>query len=131
MLGQGQSAATVRHLTVQTAGSALSRKTRHPVYNLPMSLSLKLAVAFNPLLVWGALWLLSRFGGISPTRFTPWLKTGFAVLIVVSVLLFAFDHAGLSSFFNSHASGLWAANLWISKNYRHEKTQQLLTSLNL
>jgi len=133
LIGKGFSAlpaAIPRLLTVLTAGSAPGRKIRHPVYTLLMSLSLKLATAFTPLLVWGALWLLSRCGGISPTRFTPWLKTGFVVLIVVSLFLFAFDHTPLSSFLNLHAWGLWTANLWITKNGQ-EKAQQLLTSLNL
>jgi len=96
-----------------------------------MSWSLRLAITFTPLLVWGALWLLSRFSGVSPTRFTPGLRTGFVVLIVVSLVLLAFDHARLSRLFNLHAWGLFVANAWIARHYKQGKTEQLLTSLKL
>jgi hypothetical protein len=56
-----------------------------------MGLSLRLAIMFTPVLVWGVLYLTSRFGGISPTRFMPWLRAGFVVLMGVSLILFVFD----------------------------------------
>jgi hypothetical protein len=95
-----------------------------------MSLSLRLAIMFTPLLVWGLLYVTSRLGRISPTRFMPWLKAGFVVLMGVSLILFVFDHARLSDVVAIHAWGLFGAELWIARHYKQE-TKHLVTSLNL
>jgi hypothetical protein len=68
-----------------------------------MNLSLRLAIMFSPLLVWGALYIASRLGGISATRFAPWLRTGFVVLMGVSIVLFIFDRTRLASVVAIHA----------------------------
>jgi hypothetical protein len=96
-----------------------------------MSLPLRLAIMLTPLLVWAALYLLSRFAGISPTRFAPWLRAGFILLMGVYVTLFAFGHTGLSDIFAIHAWGLLVANLWIKRRYRQEMAESVLTSLKL
>ncbi len=97
-----------------------------------MSLSLRLAIMFTPALVWGVLYLTSRLGGISPTRFMPWLKAGFVVLMGVSLILFVFDRTHLSDVVAIHAWGLFGAEVWITRHYKvQQKTEQLVTSLNL
>lgn len=97
-----------------------------------MSLSLRLAIMFTPVLVWGALYLTSRLSGISPTRFVPWLRAGFVVLMVVSLILFVFDHTHLSDVIAIHAWGLFGAEVWITRHYKvQQKTKPLVTSLNL
>ena len=95
-----------------------------------MSLPLRLAIMFTPVLVWGLLYLTSRLGGISPTRFMPWLKADFVVLMGVSLTLFAFDRTHLSNVVAIHAWGLFGAQLWIQRHYKQE-TKELVTSLKL
>jgi hypothetical protein len=95
-----------------------------------MSFSLRLVMMFSPLLVWGMLYLASRLGGISATRFTPWLRTGFVVLIGVSIILFVFDRTRLANVVAIHASGFYGAELWIKLHYKQE-AEQLVTSLKL
>jgi hypothetical protein len=95
-----------------------------------MNLSLRLAIMFSPLLVWGALYLASRLGGISPTRFAPWLRTGFVVLMGVSIVLFIFDRTRLANVVAIHAWGFYGAELWIKLRYKQE-AEQLVTSLKL
>ena len=96
-----------------------------------MSLSLRLAIMSTPLLVWAVLYLLSRVGGISPTRFRPLLRVGFVVLMGVSLMLFVFDRTRLSHIVAIHAWGIFGAQLWITRRYKQEKTEPLLTSLKL
>jgi len=95
-----------------------------------MSLSLRLAIMFTPLLVWGVLYLLSRLAGISPGLFTPWLRAGFVVLMGVSLIFFVFDRTRLSDIVAIHAWGLFGADMWIRRRYKQE-TEQLVTSLKL
>jgi len=95
-----------------------------------MSLSLRLAIMFSPLLVWGLLYLASRLSGISPTRFTPWLRTGFVVLMGVYLISFIFDRTRFSDVVAIHAWGLFGAELWIKRHYKQEAAQ-LVTSLKL
>jgi hypothetical protein len=95
-----------------------------------MSLPLRLAIMFTPLLVWGVLYLTSRLGGISPTRFMPWLKAGFVVLMGVSLILFVFDRTRFANVLAIHAWGLFGAQLWIQRHYKRE-TKELVTSLKL
>jgi hypothetical protein len=99
-------------------------------YNSPMNLSLRLAVMFSPLLVWGMLYFASRLGGISPTRFAPWLRTGFVVLMVGSIVLFIFDRTRLANAVAIHAWGFYGAELWIKLHYKQE-AGPLVTSLKL
>jgi len=95
-----------------------------------MSFSLRLAIMFSPLLIWGLLYLASRLGGISPTRFTPWLRTGFVVLMGVSLILFVVDHTHLSDVLAIHAWGLFGADMWI-KRQNEQEAEQLTTLLKL
>jgi len=97
-----------------------------------MGLSLRLAIMLTPVLVWGVLYLTSRLGSISPTRFMPWLRAGFVVLMGVSLILFVFDRTQLSDVVAIHAWGLFGAEVWITRRYKvQQKTQQLVTSLDL
>lgn len=97
-----------------------------------MGLSLRLAIMLTPVLVWGVLYATSRLGGISPTRFMPWLRAGFFVLMGVSLILFVFDRTHLSDVVAIHAWGLFGAEVWITRHYKvQQKTEQLVTSLNL
>jgi hypothetical protein len=95
-----------------------------------MNLTLRLAIMFSPLLVWGMLFLASRLGGIAPTRFAPWLRTGFVVLMGVSIMLFIFDRTRLANVVTIHAWGFYGAELWIKLHYKQE-AEQLVTSLKL
>jgi hypothetical protein len=95
-----------------------------------MSLSLRLAIMFTPVLVWGVLYLTSRLGGISPTRFTPWLRAGFLVLMGGSLILFVFDRTHLSDVVAIHAWGLFGAELWIERHHKQD-SKELVTSLKL
>jgi len=95
-----------------------------------MSLSLRLAIMFTPLLVWGLLYLTSRLGRFSLTRFMPWLKAGYVVLMGLSLILFVFNHGRSSDVIAIHAWGLFGAQLWIARHNKQE-TKQFVTSLNL
>lgn len=95
-----------------------------------MSLSLRLAIMFSPLLVWGVLYLAWRLGGILPTLFTPWLRAGFFVLMSVSLIFFVFDRTRLSDVVAIHAWGLFGADVWIRRHYKQE-TEQNVISLKL
>ena len=101
------------------------------VYNSSMNLSLRLATTLSPVLVWGVLYLASRLGGISPTRFTPWLRAGFFVLMVLSITFIVFDRTRLGNFVSLHGWGLYSAELWIKHHYKHEREEELVTSLKL
>lgn len=88
----------------------------------------------TPVLVWGALYLVSRLGGISPKRFAPWLRVGFLVLMGMSLILFVLDRTHLSDIVGIHAWGLFGAELWIKRRYKLDIAQdagQLMTSLKL
>jgi len=95
-----------------------------------MNLSYRLATTLSPVLVWGVLYLVSRLGGIAPTRFTPWLRAGFFVLILLDITLFVFDHTHLANFASLHGWGLYSAELWIKRRYKYER-EELVTSLKL
>jgi hypothetical protein len=95
-----------------------------------MNFSLRLAVMFSPLVVWGLLYLASRLGGISPTRFAPWLRTGFVVLMVVSIIFFIFDRTRIANVVAIHTWGFYGAELWIRVHFKQE-AEQLVTSLKL
>lgn len=84
----------------------------------------------TPLLIWGALYLASRLGGIPVTSFTPWLRAGFVVLMVISLILFVLDHTHLSDVVAIHAWGLFGAEMWIARRHKQE-TKELVTSLKL
>jgi len=86
---------------------------------------------FTPLLGWGALYLVSRLGGIAPTRFTPWLRAGFIVLMGLSLILFVFDRTRFSDVVAIHAWGLFGADMWIRRRYKQHDTEPLFTSLKL
>jgi hypothetical protein len=89
-----------------------------------------LATTLSPLLVWCVLYLACRLGGISPTRFTPWLRAGFFVLMVVSIIFFIFDHTRIANVVAIQGWGLYGAELWIKHHYKQE-AEQLVTSLKL
>jgi hypothetical protein len=114
---------TIRLLDLRTIPSK--------VYNLAVSLPLRLTIMFTPLLVWGALYLVSRLGGIAPTRLTPWLRASFLVLIGLSLILFVFDRTRLSDIVGIHAWGLFGADMWIRRRCKQYDTEPLVTSLKL
>jgi hypothetical protein len=95
-----------------------------------MNLALRLSIMSTPLVVWGVLYVAYRLTGISLTRFQPWLRIGFVVLMGVSLIGFVFDHTFLSNIISIHAWGLFGANVWITRHYKLD-TQPLVTSLKL
>jgi hypothetical protein len=95
-----------------------------------MSLSLRLAISFSFLPVWGVLYLASRLGSISLIRFTPWLRAGFIVLLGASLILFVFDRTRLANVLAIHAWGLFGAQYWTGRNNKREP-QEVVTSLKL
>jgi len=96
-----------------------------------VSLPLRLAIMFTPLLVWGALYLVSRLGGIAPARLTQWLWPGFLILMGLSLILFVLDRTRLSDVVAIHAGGLFGADMWIRRRYKQHDTEPLVTSLKL
>jgi hypothetical protein len=86
---------------------------------------------FTPLLVWGALYLVSRLGGIAPARLTQWLWPGFLILMGLSLILFVLDRTRLSDVVAIHAGGLFGADMWIRRRYKQHDTEPLVTSLKL
>jgi hypothetical protein len=108
----------------------MSEPAYAPVYNPFVSFSLRLAIMFSPALVWGLLYLTSRLGRVPLTRFTPWLRTGFVVLMGISLMLFVFDRTRLSNVVAIHAWGLFGAELWVQRR-RKQEAGQFLTSLKL
>jgi len=97
-----------------------------------MSPSSRIGIACTPLLVWALLYLASRVAGILPTRFLPWLRTGWFALMVVSLISFIGDHDRLANILLIHAGGLSAAELWIRRYYKldlEQRDNDLVTSL--
>ena len=86
---------------------------------------------FTPLLVWGALYLVSHLGCVAPTRFTPWLRAGFLVLMGLSLIFFVFDRTRSSDVIAIHAWGLFGADMWIRHRTKQHETELLVTSLKL
>jgi hypothetical protein len=113
----------------RTAADAVSRSIIRS-----MSMSSRLAIACTPLLVWALLYLASRVAGILPTRFLPWLRTGWFALMVVSLISFIGDHDRLANILLIHAGGLSGAELWIRRHHKlnfEQRDENLVTSLKL
>lgn len=85
---------------------------------------------FTPVLVWGLLFVVSRLGGVSPTRFSPWLRIGFLVLSGPYLILSVFDRTRWLDVVAVHAWGLFAADVWIQRKYK-QQVEPLVTSLKL
>ena len=83
-----------------------------------MSIWLRLTIfSSGPLLVWGLLYLASRFGGISLTRFIPWLRIGGIVLLGLSAMLLVFD-VRWRGVVDIQGGALLAAAGWLKQRYK-------------
>ena len=102
-----------------------------PVYTPVVSLPLRVAFIFSPLLVWGALYLCVRLGGISPLRFTPWLRAVFLALMGVFLILVVLDRTRWSDIVSIHAWALLGADLWIKRRYKQDQPEPLLNPLKI